>query len=204
MAVRQTPNKCLCALGFQSTASTKSGTAIQTTAPSTAARTATARAIPTEIVSLLLAIAIVLFLHSRSANFTRAQEVGTGISLTLRQSRGTSMMTSGSTHHDRKRTALARHWYWRRSAACHFSCNIWLAQMVREFETFGEKLAACSGVDAANSSSDAPQQSDTQSGTNTPQGAIIAAKISAQVSKGAIRRQIWSGTDGELLEQPNR
>jgi hypothetical protein len=67
-------------------ANTKSGTAIQTKAPATAARTATASAIPIEIVSLLLAIAVALFLHSRSASFTRAQEVGTGISLTLRQS----------------------------------------------------------------------------------------------------------------------
>jgi hypothetical protein len=36
----------------------------------TAARTATARAIPIEIVSLIFAIAVVLFRHFRSANFS--------------------------------------------------------------------------------------------------------------------------------------
>jgi len=53
----------------KSTASTNSGKEIQTKAPMTAARTATARQIPIEIISLIFAIAVVLFLHSESANF---------------------------------------------------------------------------------------------------------------------------------------
>jgi hypothetical protein len=44
----------------KSTASTNSGKEIQTKAPMTAARTATAREIPIEIVSLIFAIAVVL------------------------------------------------------------------------------------------------------------------------------------------------
>ncbi|MGA7384324.1 MAG: hypothetical protein WBW81_06430 [Methylocella sp.] len=45
----------------KSTASVNSGTAIQITLPMTAASTATAREIPIETVSLIFAIAVVLF-----------------------------------------------------------------------------------------------------------------------------------------------